>query len=72
VVWAYPAKGDPVRDEGTSQAAIKEDVYQQMLKSYFPCQRSLTLKKGHYNLRLGILDRTTGLIGTASTQVTVP
>ncbi|HZI58542.1 MAG TPA: VWA domain-containing protein [Verrucomicrobiae bacterium] len=72
VVWAYPAKGDPVRAEGESKAALKEDVYQQMMHSYFPCQRSLALKPGHYTLRLGVLDETTNLIGTLTSQVSVP
>lgn len=72
VAWAYPAKGDPVRSEGTSTAALKPDVYEQIMHSYFPCQRSLELKPGHYTLRLGVLDRTTNLIGTTSTPLTVP
>jgi VWFA-related protein len=72
VVWAYPKKGDPLRAEGESNAAIKEDVYQQIMHSYFPCQRSIPLKSGHYTLRLGVLDETTNLIGTATTQVSIP
>ncbi len=72
VVWAYPAKGDPVRAEGESNAALKTEVYQQMMSSYFPCQRSLTLKRGTYTLRLGVLDETTSLIGTTTTQLNVP
>ena len=72
VVWAYPAKGDPVRSEGDSTAALKEDVYQQIMRSYFPCQRSLALKSGHYTMRMGVLDQTTSLIGTATTQVNIP
>lgn len=72
VVWAYAAKGDPVRAEGESSAALKADVYQQMMRSYFPCQRSLALKSGRYTLRLGVMDQTTNLIGTATTQVTIP
>jgi hypothetical protein len=72
VVWAYPAKGEPVRAEGESNAALKADVYQQLMRSYFPCQRSLALKRGHYTLRLGVLDETTNLIGTATTEVSVP
>ncbi len=73
VVWAYPVKGDPIREEGgTISAALKEDVYQQLLRSSFPCQRALDLKPGRYTLRLGVLDRTTSLIGTSSAQVTVP
>ncbi|HEX4605361.1 MAG TPA: VWA domain-containing protein, partial [Candidatus Angelobacter sp.] len=72
VVWAYPPKGDPVRAEGNSTAALKEDAYQQIMHSYFPCQRSLVLKPGHYTLRLGVLDETTNLIGTMTTQLNVP
>ncbi len=72
VVWAYPGKGEPVRAEGSSTAALKADAYQQVMHSYFPCQRSLSLKPGHYTFRLGVLDETTNLIGTAMTQVTIP
>ena len=72
VVWAYSGKGDPVRAEGDSTAALKEDVYQQVMRSYYPCQRNLALKPGHYTFRMGVLDETTNLIGTATTQVTVP
>ena len=72
VVWAYPPKGDPIRAEGTYDAALKADEYQQMMKSYFPCRRALDLKPGHYTLRIGVLDGTTNLIGTTNAQVTVP
>jgi VWFA-related protein len=72
VVWAWPAKGDPIRAEGSSNAALKEDVYQQVMHSYFPCQRSLALKPGKYTLRLGVMDETTNLIGTTTSQVIIP
>jgi VWFA-related protein len=72
VVWAYPQKGDPIRADGQARAALKQDIYQQLMSSYFPCQRSLALKPGRYTLRLGVLDETSGLIGTATTQVSVP
>jgi VWFA-related protein len=72
VVWAYPAKGDPIRAEGSSNAALKEDVYQQIMHSYFPCKRSLALKSGRYTLRLGVMDETTNLIGTTTSQVIIP
>lgn len=72
VVWAYPGKGDPVRAEGQSNAALKPEVYQQLMRSYFPCQRALALKSGRYTLRIGVLDEKSNLIGTATTQVTVP
>lgn len=75
VVWAYAngKKGEPVRSEGpTLNAGLKQAEYQQMMKSYFPCQRSLTLKAGSYTLRLGVIDRTTNLMGTATASVSVP
>src|SRR5258708_5849577 len=71
-VWAYPAKGDVVRAESDERAAFKEDVYQQVMRSYFPCKRALDLNPGHYTLRLGVLDRTTNLMGTTTTKITVP
>ncbi|MBZ5525749.1 MAG: VWA domain-containing protein [Acidobacteriia bacterium] len=75
VVWAYAnaKKNDPVRSEGPSHnAALKPDEYLRMMKSYFPCQRTLSLKPGSYTLRLAVVDQTTNLIGTATTSVTVP
>jgi len=41
------------------------------MKSYMPCHRNIELKKGTYTLRLGVLDRTTNLMGTASAKVTI-
>lgn len=72
VVWAYPAKGDPIQvDPSTVNANVKQDVYQQIMKSYLPCHRNIELKKGTYTLRLGVLDRTTNLMGTTSAKVTI-
>ncbi len=73
VVWAYPEKGDPIRAEGgTVTANLEPKVYQQILQSAFPCKRALDLKPGHYTLRLGVLDRTSSLIGSASSKIVVP
>ena len=72
VVWAYPGKGNPIQSQGQSTAALKPDVFQQVMQSAFPCNRTIDLKPGHYTLRLGVLDQTTNLIGSTSTQVTVP
>ena len=72
-VWAYPGKGDPIRSDGnTLNARLSSEEYDRMMKSYFPCQRPLELKRGEYTLRLGVLDRTTNLIGTTSMKLTVP
>ncbi len=71
-VWAYPSKGEAVRMENETHAALNQDVYQQVQRSYFPCKRTIDLKPGRYTLRLGVLDRTTNLIGSTATQFTVP
>jgi len=73
VVWAYPAgKKDPVMSESnSSNAGLKPAEYTQMMKSYFPCQRALSLKPGNYTLKLGVVDRTTDMLGTMNTTVTV-
>ena len=74
VVWAYPnGKGDPLRAEGgTINANVTPEVYEQIMKSYIPCERTLDLKRGSYTLRLGVLDRTTSLIGSLSQKIAVP
>jgi len=73
VVWAYPRKGEPIRAEGgTINADFTPEVYAQVLKSYLPVQRPIDLPRGEYTLRLGVLDRSTNLIGTTSTKVVVP
>jgi VWFA-related protein len=71
-VWAYPAKGEAIRVDNDTSADLKEDDYQKAMHSYFPCKCTMDLKPGHYTLRVGVLDRTTNLIGTTTTQITVP
>lgn len=71
IVWAYPSKGDPIRVEGSSTAALKDEEFRQIMQNYFPCTRSLQLKSGQYTLRFAVLDETTNLFGTASAQVTI-
>ena len=72
-VWAYGKnKAKPtMSDSDITKADLKPDVYQQVMKQYFPCSRSLELKPGAYTLKLGVMDRTTNLIGTTVTTVTV-
>jgi VWFA-related protein len=73
VVWAYRGGGEPIQfDAGSTKADLKEDVYEQVMKSYFPCHRPLDLKRGDYTLRLGVIDRQTNLIGTSTMQLAVP
>ncbi|HEX4605362.1 MAG TPA: VWA domain-containing protein [Candidatus Angelobacter sp.] len=73
-VWAYGKDKDkPAMFSGTVNANLPANEYQLMMKQHFmPCSRELELKPGTYTLRMGVLDRTTNKIGTASTRVTVP
>jgi len=73
-VWAYGKDKDkPTMSNGTVSANLKTSEYQQVLQQHFlPCERQLDLKPGTYALRIGVLDRVTNKIGTASAQVVVP
>ena len=73
VVWAYPKRGEPIRAEGSTLTAdVPVAEYENMVKSFLPCQRALDLKPGQYTLKLGVLDRTANLIGTLTTPFNVP
>ncbi|HSK44415.1 MAG TPA: hypothetical protein VLA83_11075, partial [Candidatus Binatia bacterium] len=73
-VWAYGKDKDkPTMSSGTVTANLKASEYQQVVQQRFlPCERQLDLKSGTYALRMGVLDRATNKIGTASAQVVVP
>jgi len=73
-VWAYGKDKDkPTMSSGTVTANLKTNEYQQVVQQRFlPCDRQLELKPGTYALRMGVLDRATNKIGTASAQVVVP
>jgi VWFA-related protein len=73
-VWAYGKDKDkPIMSNGTVSANLKASEYQQVMQQLFlPCDRQLDLKPGTYALRMGVLDRATNKMGTASAQVVVP
>jgi VWFA-related protein len=73
-VWAYGKDKDkPTMSSGTTTANLNASEYQQMIQQRFlPCDRQLDLKPGTYALRMGVLDRATNKMGTASAQVVVP
>jgi VWFA-related protein len=73
-VWAYGKDKDkPTMSSGTTTANLSATEYQQMMQQRFlPCDRQLELKPGTYALRMGVLDRATNKMGTASAQVVVP
>jgi len=73
-VWAYGKdKNKPLMSNNdTVTANLKREDYQLMMKQqFFPCKRELELKPGSYQLKLGVLDRTSNRMGTASAAVTV-
>jgi hypothetical protein len=73
-VWAYGRDKDkPTMASGTITANLSASEYQQMMQQRFlPCDRQLDLKSGTYTLRMGVLDRASNKIGTATAQVVVP
>jgi hypothetical protein len=73
-VWAYGKDKDkPTISSGTVNANLSAKDYQQMMQQRFlPCDRQLDLKPGTYALRMGVLDRASNKIGTATSQVVVP
>jgi hypothetical protein len=72
-VWAYGKDRDkPTMASKTVSANLKANEYQQMMQQRFlPCDSQLDLKPGTYALRMGVLDRATNKIGTASAQLVV-
>ena len=74
-VWAYGKdKNKPfMSNNDTVTANLKREEFQLMMKQQFlPCKRELELKPGTYELRLGVLDRSSNRMGTASAPVIVP
>ncbi len=73
-VWAYGKdKNKPfMTPNDTVTANLKREEFQLMMKQQFlPCKRELELKPGTYELRLGVLDRSSNRMGTASASVIV-
>jgi VWFA-related protein len=71
-VHIYTEKGKQVRTEMSGiDAALKPDMFQKVMMGRFPCQNKINLAPGNYILRLGVIDNSTGLLGTANARVTV-
>jgi VWFA-related protein len=73
-VWAYGKdKNKPLMSNNdTVTANLTREEFQLMMKQQFlPCKREIDLKTGAYQLRLGVLDRSSNRMGTASAAVTV-
>jgi hypothetical protein len=53
-------------------ATIRQDRYEQIMKTGLPFRQELELKPGTYTVRLGVLDRGSRKIGSVNATVTVP
>jgi len=72
-VEAYSSQGELVKKDGTTlTAALQPDIYYKVLREGLPCQEKLALPAGDYIFRLGVRDNTTGAIGTADSQLSIP
>lgn len=72
VVQAYSNKGKLIKTEAsTINASLKPDTYNNVMRTFFPCNQSIVLPPGSYSLRLGVRDDRTGLIGTTNGKVTL-
>jgi VWFA-related protein len=74
-VRAFSTK-DPSKMVGAEankmEGPLRQEAYSKIVNGFFPCQEQLSLPPGNYVLRLGVRDNSTGLIGSATAQVTVP
>jgi hypothetical protein len=63
----------PVKTDGTKvNAALKPDALAKIKSSFFPCELKVDLSPGQYLLRLAVRDGSSGVVGSANAQVTVP
>lgn len=63
----------PVKTDGTKvNAALKPDALAKIKSSFFPCELKVDLPPGRYLLRLAVRDSSSGVVGSANAQVTVP
>jgi VWFA-related protein len=73
VVWAYPARGNPVSSGGgTVNAALDEPTFNKVMSTAVPCRQTINLPPGNYMLRLGVIDQSTMHIGALTAWLTVP
>lgn len=72
-VVAFSDKGSLIKDTlSTMTPRLSGDDFQKLIKTTFPCRVTVELKPGKYLLRLGVVDRTSRMMGTTTALVTVP
>lgn len=72
-IAAYTEKGSMVRNEiNNVVGTVKAEEFPKLMRSNFPCQCTIELKPGKYELRLGVVDKNSKQMGTTTASVTVP
>src|SRR5579864_1901168 len=72
-IVAYTEKGSRVRDEVNNVVGkVKAEEFPKLMRSNFPCTCTIDLKPGKYQLRLGVVDKTSKQMWTTTASVTVP
>jgi VWFA-related protein len=70
---AYDKEGREVgHASDTLEASIKQAAYETVMTHGVPAQQQISLPPGAYNLRLGVMDRTSQQIGTLDVPVVIP
>jgi hypothetical protein len=73
MVIAYDQEGKEVAHASdTLDGAIKQEAYETVMSRGVPAQQQISLPPGNYNLRLGVMDRTSQQIGTLDVPLVVP
>ncbi len=71
-VIVYSQKGEALQTlSNTMVAALRPDEYNRVMQKSFPCRQSFDIEPGEYQLRLGVRDARTGLLGTLNAPLTV-
>ena len=72
-IAAYTEKGSMVRNEiNNVVGTVKAEEFPKLMRSNFPCQCTIELKPGKYELRLGVVDKNSKQMGTTTASVIVP
>jgi len=69
----FTEKGSLLKETmSTMNSPIAAADFQKLMETTFPCRTTVELKPGKYWMRLGVMDRSSRLIGTTTASVTVP
>ena len=70
VAWDKDGK-DAGHSSDRIDSSVPTKVYEDVLRSYVPAHQELELRPGTYTLRLGVVDRSSGKIGTLDVPLTI-